>query len=41
MEVSQRRGEGDRVAYWLYQLLALDPMAPEWDQMDRGISDDA
>ncbi|KAL6750155.1 hypothetical protein V8C86DRAFT_3110173 [Haematococcus lacustris] len=26
----QRRGESDSVAHWLWQLLALDPGAPEW-----------
>lgn len=29
----QRRGEGDLVAIWLYQVLALDPDAPEWRAM--------
>ena len=29
----QRRGESDLVAHFLYQLLALDPTAPEWDLM--------
>jgi regulator of protease activity HflC (stomatin/prohibitin superfamily) len=28
--VHQRRGEGELVATWLYQLLALDAGAPEW-----------
>lgn len=31
MVAHQRRGESDAVAYWLVQLLALDPSAPEWD----------
>lgn len=26
----QRRGESDAVAHWIYQLLALDPLAAEW-----------
>jgi len=29
----QRRGESEEVADWLYQLLALDPEAPEWEFM--------
>ncbi|KAK9804250.1 hypothetical protein WJX72_003412 [[Myrmecia] bisecta] len=30
MIANQRRGDGDAVAFWLYQLLALDPNANEW-----------
>jgi len=29
----QRRGDSDAVAHCLYQLLALDLAAPEWDAM--------
>jgi len=31
MVAHMRRGESDAVASWLYQVLALDPQAPEWD----------
>jgi len=27
----QRRGESDAVALWMYQAMALDHTAPEWD----------
>jgi len=33
MVAHQRRGESDLVVHWLYQLLALDPRASEWEQM--------
>ncbi|KAF5831668.1 hypothetical protein DUNSADRAFT_12748 [Dunaliella salina] len=33
MVAHQRRGESDLVVHWLYQLLALDPTASEWEQM--------
>lgn len=26
----QRRGESDLVAHWMYQVMALEPAAPEW-----------
>ena len=29
----QRRGESDAVAFWMYQLMALDTMAEEWQQV--------
>ncbi len=29
----QRRGESDAVAFWMYQLMALDTMAPEWQHV--------
>ncbi|DBB12185.1 hypothetical protein WJX82_000627 [Trebouxia sp. C0006] len=29
----QRRGESDAVAFWMYQLMALDCMAPEWQHV--------
>ena len=29
----QRRGESDAVAFWIYQLMALDTMAPEWQHV--------
>jgi hypothetical protein len=32
----QRRGDSDAVAHCLYQLLALDPQAPEWAQTLAG-----
>jgi hypothetical protein len=32
----QRRGESDAVGHWLYQLLALDVAAPEWQLMAGG-----
>ena len=31
MIAHQRRGEGDAVALWMYQLMALDTQAEEWD----------
>ena len=27
----QRRGESDLVAHWMYQLMALNPNASEWE----------
>jgi len=30
MTAHQRRGESDDVAHWMYQLMALDPHASEW-----------
>ena len=33
MTCHQRRGDSDAVAHCLYQLLALDLHAPEWDAM--------
>jgi hypothetical protein len=33
MVAHQRRGESDAVAHYLYQLLALQPDAPEWAQV--------
>eukprot|EP00238_Polyblepharides_amylifera_P007544 CAMPEP_0196592578 /NCGR_PEP_ID=MMETSP1081-20130531/73110_1 /TAXON_ID=36882 /ORGANISM="Pyramimonas amylifera, Strain CCMP720" /LENGTH=271 /DNA_ID=CAMNT_0041916311 /DNA_START=410 /DNA_END=1225 /DNA_ORIENTATION=+ len=33
VQVHQRRGESDYVAHWVYQLLAIDPHAPEWTEM--------
>lgn len=32
----QRRGNSDAVAHCLYQLLALDTTAPEWEQALAG-----
>ena len=32
---SQRKGDGDATAYWLYQLLALDPDTREWGAMNE------
>lgn len=32
MTAHQRRGESDLVVHYLYQLLALDPAAPEWQR---------
>ena len=29
----QRRGESDAVAFWMYQLMALDTLAPEWQHV--------
>ena len=34
MLASQRRGDGDATANWLYQLLALDPDTVEWESMN-------
>ena len=31
MVAHQRRGDGDAVALWMYQLMALDTQAEEWD----------
>ncbi len=31
MVAHQRRGDGDAVANWMYQLMALDTQAEEWD----------
>lgn len=31
---SQRKGDGDATAKWLYQLLALDPDTIEWESMN-------
>ncbi len=31
----QRRGESDFVAHWLYQLMALDAGAQEWEHVLR------
>ena len=33
MVAHMRRGESEAVASWLYQLLALDPTAHEWDSI--------
>ena len=33
MQAHQRRGEADLVAHWTYVALALDPQAPEWNQV--------
>jgi len=32
----QRRGESDLVAHWIYQLMALDTRAPEWQHALAG-----
>jgi hypothetical protein len=34
MLASQRKGDGDATANWLYQLLALDPDTVEWESMN-------
>jgi len=34
----QRRGESDDVAHWIYQLLALDPQAQEWQEGLKAVS---
>lgn len=35
----QRRGESDAVAFWMYQLMALDCMAPEWQHVMPGVGE--
>lgn len=32
MVAHQRRGESDLVVHYMYQVLALDPGAPEWER---------
>mmetsp|Transcript_37435 Transcript_37435/g.93980 ORF Transcript_37435/g.93980 Transcript_37435/m.93980 type:complete len:135 (-) Transcript_37435:198-602(-) len=34
MIAHQRRGESEAVASWLYQVLALDSEAPEWEYIE-------
>lgn len=35
MTAHQRRGESDDVAHWMYQLMALDPHASEWQIFEQ------
>lgn len=35
MIAHQRRGESDDVAHWMWQVMALDHRAPEWDIFEQ------